>query len=333
MGNKYDRRKNESFPEWKERLYRNRKEYSIEWEDINTLLEKEQSGDHTRKGSYGYLECLDDLRSVDNFDRSVMIINDIHTPYERDDVLELIKKHANEINTLVIAGDLMDCESISKFPKKNRLSIKDELIYTYNFVSKIRKILDNGQDIIIHNGNHEERWYRDICDMHSKGMQDFLNPNILDMLFEGFTLYENGHKVKYKGIDGVTYIPHWYINLDGKLIVCHPKDFSSVDGKMCEKVSEHFLNKHEEFEVVVFGHTHKYSQMKVSRRQGIFVVENNCLCKPHDYADCGKLGYTPQDYGYTIVKYNNDEPIDYNNIKVYFLDEIYDNKQSYRVNL
>ena len=77
----------------------------------------------------------------DNFDKSVMIINDIHAPFEREDLLEIITKHANEIDTLVIGGDFMDCETISSFPKINRSSLNEELIYSYNLMKKIRKIL------------------------------------------------------------------------------------------------------------------------------------------------------------------------------------------------
>lgn len=265
------------------------------------------------------------------FDKTVMIINDVHLPFEREDFLEIIIRHANEIDTLVIGGDFMDCETISSFPKINRTTLTDELIYSYNLMKKIRKILNNGQKIVMINGNHEERLKMMISKMHEKDLQKFINPNILEMLVDGFTLYDNGKKLKYEGIEGITYVPHWYVNIDNKIIVSHPKDFSSVDGKMCEKTSEHFLNKHEEFEVLVFAHTHKYSQMKVSRRQGVYVVENGCLCKNHEYADCGKLGYTPQDYCYTIIKYNDSENINYNNIKVYHLGELETKQENYKV--
>jgi len=267
----------------------------------------------------------------DNFDKSVMIINDIHAPFEREDLLEIITKHANEIDTLVIGGDFMDCETISSFPKINRSSLNEELIYSYNLMKKIRKILNKGQRIVLINGNHEERLKMMISKMHEKDLQKFINPNILEMLVDGFTIYEDNKKIKYEGVQGVTYIPHWYVNIDNKIIISHPKDFSGVDGKMCEKISEHFLNKHEEFEILLFAHTHKYSQMKVSRRQGVYVVENGCLCKNHEYADIGKLGYTPQDYCYTIIKYNNEEKINYNNIQVYHLDDLETKQENYKV--
>lgn len=299
--------------------------------DINTILNTNY-GESTLRGKGTDINKGIDFATIkDDFDKSVMIINDVHAPFEREDFLEIISKHANEIDTLVIGGDFMDCETISSFPKINRSSLNEELIYSYNLMKKIRKILNKEQKIVLINGNHEERLKMMISKMHEKDLQKFINPNILEMLVDGFTIYEDNKKIKYDGIEGITYIPHWYVNIDNKIIVSHPKDFSGVDGKMCEKISEHFLNKHEEFEVLIFAHTHKYSQMKVSRRQGVFVVENGCLCKNHEYADCGKLGYTPQDYCYTIIKYNNDEEINYNNIRVYHLEETETRQDNYKV--
>lgn len=317
--------------------YRNRIAYgytNIEMaKDVNKILNTNY-GESTLRGKGQFInKGIDYANNEIKFDKSVMFINDIHSPFEREDLLEIISKHANEITTLVIGGDLMDCESISSFPKINRISLVEELIYTYDLLKSIRKILNKDQEIVIINGNHEERLKTMICKMHEKDLQKFINPNILEMFVDGFTIYDNGKKIKYEGIKGIRYIPHWYANIDDKIIISHPKDFSAVDGKMCEKVSEHFLNKHEKFEILIFAHTHKYSQMKVSRRQGVFVVENGCLCQPHEYSDTGKLGYTPQDYCYTIVKYNDNEKIDLNNIKVYQLEEIKSKQEEYKIKL
>lgn len=332
MSNTYDRRENESLMDYEERLYRNQSLYGLSWEDITNLLELEQHHDTTRKASYGYIKRADQ-ELEHGFDKSVMVINDLHLPFEREDVLEIINKHKSEITTLVIAGDLMDCQSISFFPKIKTLTLEEELIYTYEFIKKVRRILDNNQKIIIINGNHEERWYRDICNMHEKDMQKFINPNLIDMIVEGFTIYKEGKKKKYEGINDIIYIPHWFVNIDNKLIACHPKNFSIVKGKMLESAAQHFINRGEEFDVLILGHTHKQSSGLVDRHQSKFVVENGCLCMPQNYVDSGKLNFTPQAYCYTIVKYNNSEKVDYNNIKTYFLDEIETNEESYSVNL
>lgn len=337
------KREKESNLQYRARLHRNKIAYGLNNKKIHEIYLKETSDTMAESSqrcsatyyNKGISDAEERMKSEIEFDKSVMIINDIHCPFEREDVLEIIQKHADEITTLVIGGDLMDCATISSFPKIDRSSLTEELKYTYNFMKKVRKILDKNQKIVIINGNHEERLRMTISKMHEKNLQEFINPNILDMLVDGFSLYQDGKKKKYEGIEGIIFIPHWYVNIDNKIIISHPKDFSSVDGKMCEKIAEHFANKHEKYEVLVFAHTHKYSQMKVSRRLGTFVVENGCLCKPHSYADCGKLGYTPQDYCYSIIKYNDDENININNIKVYHLEEIseYDKKENYKVSL
>jgi len=326
------RRKNESLMDYEERLYRNQSRYKLSWKKITELLNLNQHPDTTRKASYGYLRRADQERQ-NKFDKSIMVINDLHLPFERKDVLEIIEKHKNEITTLVIGGDLMDCKSISKFHQIKTLTVEEELIYAYNFLKEVRRVLNNGQNIIVINGNHEERWYRDICELSKKDMQKFVNPNILGMIIEGFTIYEEGARRRYEGLEGIIYIPHWFVNIDKKIIVCHPKNFSAVKGKMLENGVQHFVNRGEEFDVLVLGHTHKYSNGIVDRYQGKFAIENGCLCQPQSYADSGKLNFTPQAYCYTIIKYNDDEPVDYNNIKTYFLDEYIDNGEVYQINI
>jgi hypothetical protein len=157
--------------------------------------------------------------------------------------------------------------------------------------------------------------------MQQKQLQKMLNPNLLEMLQDGFCYYDNGKKIKYEPIENFQYVNDWKVKLFDNLVVCHPKDFSGVDGRMCEKVSEHFLNRHmvDSDYVIIFGHTHKHSSIKVNRRQGIYVIENSCMCKPMDYADTGKLGYNPQNYGYTYLEFNEGEKINLNDIKLVHL--------------
>ena len=278
--------------------------------------------------TYSFLKNKDQ----EEFDKIVMFINDIHLPFERDDVLDLIKKHSEEITHLVICGDLMDCESISSYPSIERIGLTNELIYTHNFLKKVREILDKNQEIIMIKGNHCARMHKTISKMSDKELKPFLNPEILEMFVDGFTIYKNGEKQNYEGIEGLTYIPHWYALIDD-IVVCHPLDFSRVKGKMLENVTSYFINQGLEFSTIVFGHTHKASQGVIDRFENKFAVENPCLCKPQGYADCGKLGYTPQTYGYTIIKYNNGERVNPNNIKTYYLEENVDKKENYKIKL
>lgn len=341
---------NETVPHYINRIWEWKRENAITNKVASKIVNEEliSSGVWMKNNSDGYIRtianiaaiCYNDKKQqnkIKYWDNSVLFLNDIHAPFEREDLLDIIKKHKNEINTLVIGGDFLDCKSISKFPQIKSLELVDELIYGYNLLKKIRSILDNNQQIIMIMGNHEERLYTTICKMHEKNLQKFINPHILSMYVKGFSIYdEEGNEQEYKPIEGVTYVPHWYVNLDDKVIVSHPRDFSSVDGKMCEKVADYFLNKKMEFEALLFAHTHKYTQMKVDRRQGVYVVENGCTCQAMDYSDKGKLSYNPQDYCYTIMKWNNNEPLDINNIRVYHLKEEIkeiDQKDKYKIKL
>jgi len=264
------------------------------------------------------------------YDKGIMVINDLHVPFQRDDVIEHINNHKDEITTLVIIGDYLDCYSISNFPKIREVLLKEEVVAGYNFMKKIRDVLGDDKKIIICNGNHEERYKANISRMHEKDLQQFINPNILEMYVEGFTIYEGKKKIEYKPIKNLVFIPHWYFVSDG-VVYCHPKDFTKVKGKMLENVTSHFINKGIDFSMVVFGHTHKYSCAVVDRFGNKCAVENCCMCKEHEYADAGKLGYTSQTYGYSIIKYNVGDKVSLNNVKTYLLEGETKDKDYYSV--
>lgn len=325
----YKKQSNETDFEYKIRLCNAKlnKEIDLDWSEIVELLELDIHPDSLRKMAYGYLEVSDyyqnkkETESINDGYTKCLIMNDLHIPYQRDDLLTEIAKHKN-VDYIIFGGDIIDCESCSSFDVFDRPSIEEELVQVHGFLCKVNEIIDpNKTKMIAIRGNHEARYTKEISRMQQKQLQKMLNPNILSMLETGFTYYEKTKDITYKKIDNFQYIDHWNARLFNNLIVAHPTDFSGIDGKMCEKVSEHFLNKHiaEPDDVVIFGHTHKHSAMKVNRRQGLYVIENFCLCKPMDYADTGKLGYNPQNYGYTYLKFKEGQKININDISIIHL--------------
>lgn len=316
--------------EWKLRLClaKLNKEIKQEWDEIVEVLGLDCSGDHLRKTAYGMKECtqyfsnVKEQEVIDNGYIKCLVMNDLHIPYQREDILNEIEKYRN-VDYIILGGDIIDCESCSSYDVLDRPSVEEELVAAHDFLCKINEIVNPQKTkIIAIRGNHEYRYSKEIIKMQQKQLQKMLNPNLLSMLSTGFTYYEKNKDITYKGISNFEYINDWKIKLFDNLIVAHPTDFSGIDGKMCEKVSEHFLNRKmvEPDDVIIFGHTHKHSSMKVNRRQGVYVIENSCLCKPMEYADTGKLGYNPQNYGYTYLKFREGEKIDINNIKITHLE-------------
>lgn len=256
-------------------------------------------------------------RKLENKKKKIMIINDVHVPYQHDGLLDEIRKH-KDMDYLVIGGDLIDCESCSSFQMLERPTLEEELVAAHEFIQEINKIID--AEIICIKGNHEERLEREICKMQNKGLQRLLDSQLLRMLEEGFKFSIGTKRKKYKAIENFKYIDKWYARLFDNLVICHPKDFSNVPAKIAEKSAEYFLNRGiiEKDDVIFIGHTHKFSQIVSTRRQDVFVVENGCSCKPMDYSDRGNLNYGNQVNCYTIVEFEEGGKIDRNDVKTYF---------------
>lgn len=254
---------------------------------------------------------------ISNAKKKVMIINDVHVPYQHEELLNEIKKH-NDIDYLVIGGDLIDCESCSSFQMLERPTLEEELVAAHEFIQEINKIVNC--EIICIKGNHEERLEREICKMQNKGLQRLLDSQLLRMLEEGFKFNIGTKRKQYKAIENFKYIDKWYARLFDNLVICHPKDFSNVPAKIAEKSAEYFLNRDviEKDDIIFIGHTHKFSQIVSTRRQDVFVVENGCSCKSMDYSDRGNLNYGNQVNCYTIVEFEEGCKIDRNDIKTYF---------------
>lgn len=256
-------------------------------------------------------------RKLENKKKKVMIINDVHVPYQHDGLLDEIRKH-KDMDYLVIGGDLIDCESCSSFQMLERPTLEEELVAAHEFIQEINKIID--AEIICIKGNHEERLEREICKMQNKGLQRLLDSQLLRMLEEGFKFSIGTKRKKYKAIENFKYIDKWYARLFDNLVICHPKDFSNVPAKIAEKSAEYFLNRGiiEKDDIIFIGHTHKFSQIVSTRRQDVFVVENGCSCKPMDYSDRGNLNYGNQVNCYTIVEFEEGCKINKNDVKTYF---------------
>lgn len=288
------------------------------------MFGKELSSTESRKRMYGIKDYIEktELATPKGSKTKCLVINDLHLPFQREDVLQIIRENKN-VDYIIIGGDLIDCESCSSFDVLKRPTIEEELVYAHDFICKINNIINPEQTkIIAIEGNHEARYKKMIIRMIEKQVQSLLNPALLSMISDGFDVYPNGKKKTYEPISNFEYIDNWYVRLFDNMVVAHPLNFSNVGGKVSEQMSEYMLNQDiiNKDDLVIFGHTHKFSMMKNNRRQGVFVVENACLCKEHDYAKIGKLSFTPQNYGYSIVEFNEGEKINANDVKFIHLD-------------
>ena len=80
------------------------------------MFGKKLSSSEARKRMYGINDYLKLTEAATEKGSKIkcLIMNDIHLPFERDDVLEIIRENRN-VDYIIIGGDLIDCESCSSF--------------------------------------------------------------------------------------------------------------------------------------------------------------------------------------------------------------------------
>ena len=247
----------------------------------------------------------------------ILVMNDPHIPFHREDCLDIIMDHKHEIKAIVFGGDFLDCESISSFPAIERMRLEGEVVAGIDFLRDVRALVGPEVKIIIIRGNHENRMKMYLAKMHDKGMYKFLNPNILNMLRDGFTMYEGNEEKKFDGIKDVHIINSWYVNINDEVIVCHPNNYSRGDVKNVKTAIEYFVTEGAKFSTVIIGHNHH--QGVVTNHLGKYGIESGCLCKRMEHTDC-RTNVKPQDYGYVLVGFNDDGKVNKNLTKLYRLD-------------
>ena len=95
-----------------------------------------------------------------NSTNGVLFLYDIHIPHHDEKALSTAINFAREnynIVKIVLGGDIMDCESLSKFDKtKNTVAFSTEIETTKEFLDSLRNTFRDAQ-IVFLMGNHEER--------------------------------------------------------------------------------------------------------------------------------------------------------------------------------
>jgi predicted phosphodiesterase len=260
----------------------------------------------------------------------ILNLSDLHIPFQRADVLDIVRKHKNEIKAIICAGDVLDMFEISVYPSLKQYPVEQELINAIDIFREIREIVGDEVEIILFYGNHDNRWRKYIANMHQKKLYKFINPNVLEMIKSGFTLYEDGVETHYEGVKDIKVINSWYVNINNELICCHPNNFSRVEVKNAKTAIEHFISAGEQFSTVIVAHNHH--QGEIPNYLGKYGIESGCMCLPFDYAD-GNTSTKPQDYGYVLVAFDENGKTDKNETRLYKLGSTNNKKDESQIRL
>lgn len=228
----------------------------------------------------------------------ILALSDLHVPYQLP--ISTFADYCGKIDVLVLNGDLVDMQGISKFSKAYRESPMDEIIKCRQYLIELIEML-MPKEIYITVGNHDVRFQNYLSKNLDSDLIELMPMTPLDLIVEdGVRRYDKRTKAKVWYDPLKTVFPDIKIHFDGDwkakvgtIWFAHPAAFSSGNLKTAERALDYFLkNDFEKITGVVLGHTHRTGDM---RKGNAVIYEQGACCQTEmmTYTD-GRLGDSQQ---------------------------------------
>lgn len=224
---------------------------------------------------------------------NLLILSDIHAPYHNEQALEAALKYGleNEVDSILLNGDIVDMYTISKYEKDPRKrSFKEELETAKDLLSAIRDLFPDAE-IVFKTGNHEER-YEKFMKVKAKELLD-VSQFQLDVLLE-------------LGKFNIKYVTDKRVIRYGNLEIFHGHEVGvSSQHPALNLFRKSYTNS-------LAGHVHRADQMRRKKSTGEFIQTwtTGCLCEMHpEYAP-----YNQWVHGFAHVRRRGDKTNVYNRI-------------------
>lgn len=193
----------------------------------------------------------------------VFVYGDVHIPYQDPDALAIMFDALSvyKPDHIIIAGDLLDCEEISTFPKRERpVKLVDELIAGEDHFKRLRLIAPDAR-ISYLEGNHERRFARYVGSrapalLEVKDVSVDTLLNIKDYNIDFFPSTDRG------------------ISIDlGKILVGHWSRVSKHSAYTAKLILDDYGKSH------IQGHTHRLgTHFRTLADRTLVGYEGGCLC-------------------------------------------------------
>ena len=153
----------------------------MDWSEIAKLTNIDYSSDNMRKVGYG-IKILADLIAQEENDvhKRILSISDLHVPFQLP--VTKFEKYIGKVDILQLNGDLVDMQSISKFPKAYRVSPMEEIIMCRQYLIELIDYI-KPKKVIANYGNHELRLGQYFAKKLDNELQELMPETALDLIF------------------------------------------------------------------------------------------------------------------------------------------------------
>jgi predicted phosphodiesterase len=206
---------------------------------------------------------------------NILLIGDIHVPYHNIPALTLALKYGleNEVNTILLNGDIIDFYAISRFEKDPRKrNFGHEVLMTRQFLTTLRQLFPNAA-IYYKCGNHDVRY------------DHYIMRNAPDLLGMNEFSFESLMKLDELNI---TFIPDKQIIRAGNLTILHGHELGTSVFSPVNIARGLFLRAKDN---ALCGHHHQASEHSEPNINGKLTTcwSVACLCELHpDYMPINK---------------------------------------------
>lgn len=292
------RQTGEPFTDYWIRLCEHKERYGLTYDNIANLLNADQGTNYTeckwRKDYTMFSKGRDYERKHMGTaaDNRILCISDLHVPFQLP--ISTFEDYFGKVDTLVLNGDIGDCQAISKFPKTYRVSPMEELIATRGYLIELIGAIQP-KEVVCTYGNHDIRFQNYLAKNLDTDVLELMPQTSLELLLvDGFMHYDKRSHTKvwydpirsiFTDID-IIYTDQWWCQI-GDAIFCHPYAFSSAMMKTADKAMQYFRNEGYRFNTLVMAHTHRLGSYKIG---DTMLYEQGCCCDVEQlhYGD-GKL--------------------------------------------
>lgn len=305
-----NRKPGEDFTSYWIRLADNKEEYALTWDEIATLLNAEAGENYTEckwRKDYAMFNkgrLYERSHAAQSVANRILCLSDFHVPYQLP--VDTFAKYAGKVDTLVLNGDIGDCQAISKFPKTYRISPMEELIQTREYLIELIEYIAP-KKVVVTYGNHDLRFQSYLAKNLDSDLLELMPQTSLELLFvDGFNHYDKKTFVKSHypplcdvlGDVEIDYVNNWWTQI-GDAIICHPIAFSSAMMQTAKKAMEYFRNTGVgvgwEKPRIILGHTHHIGFYRIG---SMSIYEQGCCCQTDKLAYGDGQLYNPQEKGF-----------------------------------
>lgn len=277
------------------------------FEELSEMLFGESySESEVRRRMWGMKRLIDIIEGEKNSGGCTTIISlsDLHVPFQLD--YKQLKEYRNKVDILQLNGDIVDCQSLSRFPKQYRISPMEEMIQGRQYLIELIEYLQP-KKVICNYGNHDKRFASYFAKNLDTDILELMPNTSLELIFvDGFRHYNKREKSKvyyeplkdiFETID-IEFVDDWKSRI-GKTIFAHPMAYRSGILATADRAKQYFQDTEKEpFDCICMAHTHKIGD---SFSGNIRLLEQGAFAnvKKMSYLD-GKLT-PPQKSGFAII--------------------------------